>query len=178
MDPIDMDTTAGGAQHWTVAEKGKRLALANKYNDALACYQDALQQAVVHQASPIILRHYTECILESLELMGRYQDVIAYCDEAIKHYSDNPPASDLAKRDFAAIYERKAFVSAKLADWIMAENAAQQARKIAGDIDAAMPLLDKMIRWLDNRLYLTIDRIEKEQRQAGYFSVRQDTLTR
>lgn len=163
-------------EHGLLIEQGKKLHLKKKYPEALELYREALRQAQFQGASLITLRHYSECIIESLELMGEYEAVIACCNEAIDYYQSNPPQSDLALRDFAALYERKAMVSAKSTDWSAAGEATKEGLQIANSAGFEMPLLSKLSGWIKSRYYLAVDRIEKEQRAAGYFAVREESV--
>ncbi|HCA23425.1 MAG TPA: peptidylprolyl isomerase, partial [Pseudomonas sp.] len=78
--------------HLGIAEQGKVLALAGRHADALQHYQEALRMAVSSRAPEVFFRHYTQCVMESLELSGELDSVLRYCNEAEAHYArlDSP----------------------------------------------------------------------------------------
>ena len=73
--------------HFAVAEYGKVMALQKNHTEALRHYREAIRMAVSIKAPEVFFRHYTQCVLESLELTGTYSDVIEFCENADRHYS-------------------------------------------------------------------------------------------
>src|SRR5215212_4391682 len=98
---------AGAKLHMGIAEQGKVHALLGQHALALVYYRHAIHMAVQVQDPEIFFRHYLECVMESLEQMGSYTEVLAYCAKAIDFYTQNPPPNPLAQRDLAHIYERQ-----------------------------------------------------------------------
>lgn len=161
-----------GLTHFQTAEKAKSHAWRHDHKKALALYREAMHQAQRDNADPIFLRHYTECVLESLEAMGQYQDVLSYCEEALSHYDAAPPETHLARCDVAAIHERRGINAAKAGDVDLAKISCQKACELAKVLGQQLPVAEKLLRWLQSGLHISAERISSEQERAGYFSVR------
>lgn len=160
-----------GLNHFQTAQKAKEQAWTDQHEKALTLYKEALHQAQHVHADAIFMRHYTECALESLELLGRHQEVIEYCIEARKHYDAHPPESDMAKFDYASIIERQAINQAKANDNKSALALCQQAINLAADLNTSMPMAEKLCQWLCRGLHVSAQRLVSEQKRGGYFSV-------
>lgn len=162
--------------HFGVAEQGKLFALQNKHELALIYYRQAIQLAVARKEPEVVFRHYLECSLESLELMGSYADVLAYCDKAIAHYEQNKPRHRLAHMDLAAIHQRKAMLLAKTGQTAEASRQIDLAMAEARKASERLPLSESMRRWMSGGLHLKPERITQEQKKHHYFSVREDAV--
>lgn len=165
-------TVPSGLTHLQTAEKAKSYAWRHDHKKALMLYREAMHQAQTEEAEPIFLRHYTECILESLEAMEQYQDILSYCEQALEHYHSHPPESDLARCDLASIYERRAINAAKVGDTLLASEACDKACELAASIQQQLPVAEKLKQWLKSGLHISVSRISSEQKRTGYFSVR------
>lgn len=135
-----------------------------------------MAEARAAQAPMILLRYYSDCVVESLELLGDFDAVLAYCDAALEGYGDGQPMSDLGCRDVASLHERRAAVLTKAGRYEEAVEAADRALQ-AGEWSGAVPELAATIRrWLRRGLRPTTDRVVGAQRTHGYFAVRSDNL--
>lgn len=161
-----------GLTHFQTAEKAKSHAWQHDHKKALALYREAMHQAQRDNADPIFLRHYTECVLESLEAMGQYQDVLSYCEEALSHYEVSPPETQLARFDVAAIHERRGINAAKSGNSDLAKESCEKACKLARELDQQLPVAKTLLQWLQRGLHISPERISTEQQRAGYFAVR------
>jgi tetratricopeptide (TPR) repeat protein len=162
--------------HLCIAEQGKLLALAGKHTDALHYYREAMHIAVSQKAPEVFFRHYLECSLEALELMGSYDEVIQYCEKAIEHYKQIPADSSIRLKDLASIHQRRGVVLAKRGKRAQAQEALTQAIDVARMGGFKLPLAVSLLGWLSSELHITNERIEREQKRYGYFSVRKDTV--
>lgn len=162
--------------HMGIAEQGKVYALAGKHSVALMYYRHAIQMTVQAQDPEIFFRHYLECVMEALEQMGAYTEVLAYCAKAIEFYTQNPPPNPLAQRDFAHVYERQGAVLLKMGEKEQAVQAFEQAVQVLQGSGQTLPLIQVLLRWLKAGMYVDPNRVLAEQRRARYFSVRSDTV--
>ncbi len=162
--------------HAGLAEQGKLHALAGEHRLALAYYRQAMRLSVEAGNPEIFFRHYLECAIESLEQIGAYDEVFAYCDKAIGLYEDNPPRDDLTRFDLAHIHQRKAAVLLKAGRREGVAEALNQALALARAAGRPLPLAQRLLRWVDLGLHVEPARVEKEQRRTGYFSVRKDKV--
>lgn len=172
-----LDVTQHNAQvHLGIAEQGKVYALAGKHALALLYYRYAIHMTVQAQDPEIFFRHYLECVMESLEQMGSYAEVLAYCTKAIEFYAQNPPPNPLAQRDFAHIYERQGAVLLKMGEKEQAGQAFEAALRVLQSSGQTLPLVQTLLRWVKSGLHIDPQRVLAEQRRTHYFSVRSDTV--
>jgi len=161
-----------------IAEQGKRLALRGRHAEALGHYQRAINLGRALGSPPLLLRHFLECALESMELAEMYDAVLAYCDEALAHYRQHPPEGDFARADLAHIQQRRAVCLARLARADESARACAEALRCATEADIRLPLTERLAAWLDGGYHISASRLLSEQRRHGYFSVRRDTVAR
>lgn len=164
--------------HGGVAEYGKVCALRGDHVAALLHYRAAMSMAIGQETPPVVIRHYMECALESLEQMGAYDDVLAYCDRAVGHYRDHPPDSALAQLDLATIHQRRGVVLLRRGARDEAADAFDVACATAHQAGAALPLAETLLRWIRSRLTITAERLSAEQRRCRYCAVRPETVRR
>jgi tetratricopeptide (TPR) repeat protein len=161
--------------HVGLAEQGKVHALSGDHRAALAHYREAMAQAVRAGEPEVFFRHYMECALESLELMGALDEVLAWCDRAVEHYRSSPPQHPVAARDLAHVHQRRGLVLLKLGRRDEARAALTESCQLQ---PRSMPLAELIKRWIDTGLHCDAARVLAEQRRRGYFSVRPDTVDR
>jgi tetratricopeptide (TPR) repeat protein len=162
--------------HMGIAEQGKVYALLGKHALALVYYRHAIHMTVQLKHPEIFFRHYLECVMESLEQMGSYAEVLAYCAKAIQFYADDPPSNPLAQRDLAHIYERQGVVLLKSGDKDAAIKAFEQGAAVLEGSGQTLPLIQTLLRWLKAGLHVDTNRVLAEQRRNNYFSVRSETV--
>jgi tetratricopeptide (TPR) repeat protein len=172
----DGASTAGARLHMGIAEQGKVYALAGKHPLALQYYRHAIHMSVQAGDPEIFFRHYLECVMESLEQMGAYAEVLAYCEKAVAFYGEHPPANLLEQRDLAHVYERQGAVLLKRGDKDGAATALKSALRAADGSGDALPLAQTLLRWTRSGLHVDANRVLAEQRRTHYFSVRGDTV--
>lgn len=156
--------------HFSIAETGKLLALKGKHIDALQHYREALRLAVSSRAPEIFFRHYTQCVLESLELTGEYKEIIEFCTNADHHYASLDLHSSLHRRDHGSVLERLGLTHLKNDDLEQGRAALEKARAIAGD--GVLPITDEVLGWLKRGFRVDKGRILSSQRKHKYFVVR------
>ncbi len=162
--------------HVRIAEQGKLYALEHRHELALAYYRQAIRMCVQAGDPEIFFRHYLECVLESLERMAGYTEVLNYCDKAIELLSAS--TSELAPAELAHVYQRQGVVRLKAGDRDAALDALRNAVGFAGNQTSTVPLSRTLIGWLERGFQVDVRRIEAEQERTHYFSVRQDTVDR
>ena len=162
--------------HMGIAEQGKLYALAGKHSLALLYYRHAIHMTVQAQEPEIFFRHYLECVMESLEQMNSYAEVLEYCAKAIAFYQQNPPPNPLAQGDFAHIYERQGAVLLKMGKKEQAIQAFTAALAVLQGSGQTLPWVQTLLRWVKAGLHVDSQRVLTEQRRSHYFSVRSDTV--
>jgi tetratricopeptide (TPR) repeat protein len=162
--------------HMGIAEYGKLSALRGDYVNALKHYREAMAMAAREGSPQLIMRHYLECVLETLELMGSYPELHEYCDRAVEHYRLHPPETPLTYFDLATIYQRRGVVYLKQGDRAHATEAFERAAATARSIPVSIPLTDTLLGWCRAQLTVSVARIMTEQEKQRYFSVRTETI--
>lgn len=160
------------AMHAGIAEQGKVHALRGEHDEALRHYREAMRLAVEDGAPEVCFRHYTQCVLESLELLGAWEEILAFCERAEDHYADNPPPNPLAQLDLASIRERRAVVLLHQGHVDRALPVLEQALEQLPP--AALPLARTLHRWLRSGLRVDPRRLRQEQERHRYFVVRRE----
>lgn len=177
---------AGNAQrtapplHLGLAEQGKIHAVAGEHDIALLYYRQAMRQAVESKAPEVFFRHYLECSIESLELLGHYQDVLDYCRRVERHYRDRIASDEqqavFIARDLMANAQRAGLVLVKMGLGAEARRWLDEATQRAGDLAVDLPLVSRVVEWLDRGFQISADRVVAEQRRACYFAVTKQSL--
>ena len=162
--------------HMGVAEQGKIYALEGRHDMALTYYRQAIRMTVEEKDPEIFFRHYLECVMESLERTGSYEEVLAYCDKAVEFYEEKPPPNPLAQMDLAHIYLKKGVALMKTGDQSEAADAFEQGIKEAKKADQPLPLAQKLFRWVKTGMSVDDRRLVQEQERCGYFSVHSDSV--
>ena len=162
--------------HLGIAESGKLALLAGDHREALRHLREAIRLAVSSGAPEIFFRHYTQCVLEALELAGDLDAVIAFCSEADAHYGARSEDNELLAKDHGSILERLG-VARILADDLTAARAdLVRAIEVAGP--GVLPLAERLHDWLRRGFAVPPVRLRASQRELGYFVVRADTVDR
>lgn len=162
------------ALHYGIAEQGKLLALKGQHAPALRHYQEALRLAVNQGAPELFFRHYTGCVLESLEHQGAFDDVVRYCDRVLAFYEQNPPPNPVAELDRAQHYERRGICHLKAGRSAAARADLEAALRLAGP--GGLPLSEVALGWLRRGLHVDPRRLRAEQDRHRYFAVRADAV--
>lgn len=161
------------AYHLGFAERGKLHALAGDHREALIHYRAAIRLAVEQGAPEVFFRHYMECSLESLELLGSLREVLDYCERALAHYAARPPEHELARRDLAHVHLRRGVCLLKLGERDAARVSLEAALASGG---GALPLATALLQWLRAGWHVDAARVLAEQRRHDYFTVRADQV--
>jgi tetratricopeptide (TPR) repeat protein len=167
-------TMTDAMRHLQMAEVGKLAALRGDHVTALGHYRDAMRLAVAGGAPEVFFRHYLEATLESLELMNAFDNVLEYCDRAIRHYAEHPPEHEIAWLDLASIHQRRGAVLLKSGNRAEARAAFACAVELANRIGASLELAQLVLGWLTRGLVVSTERLLVEQRRLRYFSIRAD----
>ena len=165
--------------HLNIAEAGKVHALANRHAEALRHYREAIRLAVGAGAPEIFFRHYSQCVLESLERSGGDADIIAFCEAAEAHYARlNETGEDadtpLHRKDRGSILERLGLAELRSGDVATARATLNTAIGLAGK--GVLPLAEQVHGWLQRGLAVSPALLAQAQQRHHYFIVRADAV--
>jgi tetratricopeptide (TPR) repeat protein len=161
--------------HFGIAEQGKLYALEGRHALALAYYREAIRLTVRAGEPEIVFRHYLECVLESLEKTGAYQELLEYCAKALT-LLDAAPATAQTALERAHVLQRQACVLLKTGQRDAAAMALRQALDLTAAHGMRLLLASTLLGWLDRGLQLDARRVAAEQERTHYFNVRRDTV--
>ena len=162
--------------HLSIAEQGKLHLLQGRHEEALRHFREAIRIAVSARAPEVFFRHYTQCVLESLELSGDYAEIIAFCEDADAHYAKIDSVEPLLAKDHGAILERLG-VALLLSD--RREQASEALDRACATAGAdVLPLAEALSKWLKRGLAVPPPVLRQAQRRHQYFVVRPDTVDR
>ena len=189
----DNDLNKTPRYHMGIAERGKMHAVNGDHQNALKYYRYAIKLTTSLKHPEIFFRHYLECILESLEHMEAYNELLEYCDKALALFGDHKTLNEnndknidedkasheegheedrnLIALDIASVYLRKGIVFYKLKQLDDAKECFSLAKDALENSEHSLPLLDIFQRWLNSNLYVDAKRIQQEQNRHKYFSV-------
>jgi tetratricopeptide (TPR) repeat protein len=173
----DSTAPAGPFSHLAIAEQGKVYALAGQHALALAYYREAIRLTVQSGEPEIVFRHYLECVLESLEKMGAYRDVLDYCEKAVGLLKAAPETA-YTSLERAHVYQRQGAVQLKAGDRESAAASLRTAVESAASHCFSLALASTLLGWIERGLQIDPRRVLAEQERLGYFNVRQDTVDR
>ncbi|MEH6565904.1 MAG: tetratricopeptide repeat protein [Halopseudomonas sp.] len=156
--------------HLGIAEQGKLLALKGRHQDALQHYREALRLAVSSGAPEVFFRHYTQCVMESLELSGELDSVLRYCDEAEQHYQRLASPLPLVSRDRAENLQRRGCVLLRQGRLDAAMASLEQALQLAAQ--QPLPLARELTGWSKRGLTVGVRQLGDAQHRHQYFIVR------
>tara|TARA_R110000868_G_scaffold41077_3_gene140814 strand:- start:16541 stop:17119 length:579 start_codon:yes stop_codon:yes gene_type:complete len=156
--------------HLGIAEQGKILALKGKHQDALEHYREALRLAVSSKAPEVFFRHYTQCVMESLELSGELDSVLRYCEEAEQHYQRLASPLPLVSRDRADNLQRRGCILLRQGHVEQAMTSFELALQLAQK--NALPLARELTGWSKRGLTVGSRQLNEAQQRHQYFIVR------
>lgn len=161
-------------RHLALVERGKQAALAGDHGLALECYRTGLRMAQALSAPPLFARHYTDCILDSLEKSGHLESALALCERACGELAALRHPSPWQQRDRATLLLRQALQLLRLERLEEADQRLEQAVALAAP--GALPLAEELRDWRARALTLRPERLDEAQSRHGYFTVRRDAL--
>jgi tetratricopeptide (TPR) repeat protein len=164
--------------HLSVAEHGKLCLLKGDIPEALRHFREALRLSVSARAPEVFFRHYTQCVLEALELGGHHADVAAFCRQADAHYGKifaergqtAPFDAALLRKDHGTTLERLGLALLQQGDAVAARETLTRAIAVAGA--GALPLAEAILGWLRRGLTVSTERLRQMQAKHRYFTVR------
>jgi hypothetical protein len=121
----------------------------------------------------VLLRHYTQCALESLERLGALEEGLATCDRARQQYASHPPSSEVTQKEPASFLEREGVVLLRLGR--RAEARARLNEAIVAALPARAPLAETLVRWPRVNLHVDAECLERELTRQKYWLVRPES---
>lgn len=167
--------TAGNNQklHVGIAEKGKLYSLEGNYKEALRHYREAIRLVQNNKDNDLFFQHYSQCVMEALELSGAYDEVISYCEKFLDFLEE--------KEETEFIKRHKAHILEKLAVQYLLKGSREDALPYLKEAQngigkGVQPLTDDLLNWAQRNYQLTKKQITEVQKKYNYFIVRKDKV--
>lgn len=161
--------------HICIAEQGKILQTEGQYAEALRYYKEALKMSQHLSGSDVFFQHYSQCIMECLELSQAYEEVIAYCDKYIQFVEDLDKATAYSNNLRVALYERKAIQYLFLGNTDAAHDIITTLTEVQSQ-PKAYPISTELHNWIKRGFTIEPRQIKALQKKHNYFIVRKDKI--
>ena len=159
--------------HYRIAERGKMHALDKNHKEALRHYKEALKLTQKQKDSELFFQHYSQCIMESLELSGAHDEVISFC-ENYRNFLQEKEQDILVRKHNAFVGERQAIQHILIEEQ---EEAKELLLRIQKDLGRGkQPMTDELLNWLVRGYRIKADQVRRLQQKHNYFIVRKESV--
>ncbi|UZR95672.1 hypothetical protein [Chondrinema litorale] len=164
--------------HQSFTEQGKIYFLEEKFELALKYFNYSLELAVQTDSPEFFVKHYLECLLEALEMIGNFEPVISYCDRFIGLIEDE--MTNEAEQTFylALLYQKRGIVLIKSGKADLGKSNLENAVQIAENNNFPLLLSENILFLLNSGITPDQHKIVQEQVQAGYFVINSETVNK
>jgi len=159
--------------HYRIAERGKMYALDKNYTEALRHYKEALKLTQKQQDSELFFQHYSQCVMESLELSGAHDQVISFC-ENYRTFLDEKEQDVLVRKHKAFVSERQAIQHILRGEQDEAKGLLLEVQKDLGK--GKQPITDELLNWLLRGYQVNASQLKRLQQKHNYFIVRKESV--
>jgi tetratricopeptide (TPR) repeat protein len=164
---------AGPALHFGIAERGKMYQLEGNYKEALRHYREAIRMTQGQENGEIFFQHYSQCVMEALELSGAQGEVVDYCDRFLD-FLEAKEQTDLVKKHRAIILEKQGIQQLLKGEIKEAGVLLKEAQQIVGK--GSQPLTDELLNWALRGYQISKKQVQDLQKKHLYFIVRKDKV--
>jgi len=159
--------------HYRIAERGKMHALDKNYKEALRHYKEAMKMSQQEKDSELFFQHYSQCVMETLELSGAHDQVIEFCE--------NYRAFLQEKEQDVLVRKHNAFVSERQAIQHILREEQEEAKTLLQDIQKDLgkgkqPITDELLGWLQRGYKVNREQLTRLQKKHNYFIVRKESV--
>ncbi|QXP73719.1 hypothetical protein H0I31_12140 [Tenacibaculum sp. AHE15PA] len=159
--------------HFRIAERGKMHALDKNYKEALRHYKEALRLTQTQKDSELFFQHYSQCVMESLEQLGSYDEVISFC-ENYRAFLNDKETNVLVKKHNAFVSERQAIQHILKEEQEEAKALLTSVQKEIGK--GKHPITDELLNWILRGYKINKDQVTRLQKKHNYFIVRKESV--
>jgi tetratricopeptide (TPR) repeat protein len=160
--------------HIRIAEKGKVYSLEGNYKEALRHYKEAIKMMQQTKDSEIFFQHYSQCVMEALELSEAYDQVISFCERYIDFLDEKDGDNILIKKHYATILEKQAIQYLHKEEKDISLELLKEVQQHVGK--GKQPITDQLLNWFKRCFFVTKKQISALQKKHQYFIVRADVV--
>ncbi|MEM6685937.1 MAG: hypothetical protein AAF617_09165 [Bacteroidota bacterium] len=159
--------------HYRIAERGKMHTLDKNYKEALRHYKEAMKMSQQEQDSELFFQHYSQCVMETLELSGAYDQVIEFCVN-YRAFLQEKEQNVLVRKHNAFVSERQAIQHILKEEQEEAKALLQAIQKDLGR--GKQPITDELLGWLHRGYKVNRNQLTRLQKKHNYFIVRKESV--
>ena len=159
--------------HLGIAEQGKIFAVQGNHKEALRHYKEAIKMTQGQEMGEMFFQHYMQCTLESLELMGAYNEVLDYCEKFMELLNAKEE-SDFISKYKTETWLRMAIQYLHKDDPETAREYLMTVAKESGKVK--LKIADTLLNWINRRYTITKKQIIDLQNENNYFIVNKNNL--
>ncbi|WP_046758281.1 hypothetical protein [Kordia jejudonensis] len=159
--------------HYRIAERGKMHAIDKNHKEALRHYKEAMKLTQQEQDSELFYQHYSQCVMESLELSGAHDQVISFC-ENYRSFLQDKEQDVLVRKHNAFVSERQAIQHVLKGEQEEAKELLQEVQQDLGK--GKQPITDELLGWLQRGYKVNKDQLTRLQKKHNYFIVRKESV--
>lgn len=162
--------------HLRIAEQGKLHSLEGNYSEALRHYQEALRMLEKEEKRDVFFQHYSQCIMEALELSESYDSVISYCEKYLDHLEEHDEEHPWIKGLNAHILEKMAVQYL----WKGEQEEALELFKEVKELATAnsQKITTQFLSWLQRGYHISKNQMADVLKRNHYYIVRKDTVNK
>jgi len=159
--------------HLGIAEKGKMYAVQGNHKEALRHYKEAIKMTQGQDKGEIFFQLYMQYTLESLELMGAYDEVLRYC-ETFLEFLEEKEDNDFINKYKAETWQRMAIQYLHKDD---IETAKEHLLLIIKEKEIGkLQIAQKLLDWINRGYKINKKQISDLQKENNYFIVTKENI--
>lgn len=124
----------------------------------------------------IFFQHYSQCVMEALELSGAHNEVIDYCEKFVEFLEQKDDTSSLVQRYYGMILEKMAIQYLLKEDKSEAKGLLAEVQKRVGR--GQQPITDELLNWIQRGYSINKKLVVDLQKKHNYFIVRKDKVNK
>jgi tetratricopeptide (TPR) repeat protein len=158
--------------HLGIAEKGKIYCLQGNYKQALRHFKEAIRMTQNQPNGDVFFQHYSQCVMETLELSGANDEVLSYCEKFLDFLDEKEEQTPLTAAYRNVILEKMAI------QYVM-KNEKGEALEILKQIntkDIHLPVTKELLNWVSRGYAISHKQIKDLLKKHLYYIIRPDKI--
>jgi len=164
------------ALHLRIAEQGKIYSLESNYREALRYYQEAMKMLEndTIEGKDVFFQHYSQCIMETLERSGRYEEVLNYCNKYLTFLDEKEETNDWIDILKAHMLEKSAIQYLLMEDKETALAIFKEVKALSAK--QKMPITEQLLGWLQRGYTINERQMKELLEKNDYYIVIKDKI--
>jgi tetratricopeptide (TPR) repeat protein len=158
--------------HLRIAEKGKMYCLEGNYRQALRHFKEAIRMTQHQPGGDVFFQHYTQCVMETLELSGANDEVISYCEKFLDFLEEKEEQTAMARAYRNVILE-------KMAIQYVIKNEKEEALDLLKQINTKevnLPVAKELLNWVSRGYTVSPKQLKDLLKKHLYYIIRSEKI--